>query len=163
MQTIKCYLYANLIEVQFWDSTIFSVRERIVYSRPVKVYQGIDNPLQVIVRNQEQKPINLTGYLLQLDIQDPQSSGSLQSFAVNITNYLKGQGSVTIPKDIVNALEQRFYKLTVKLIEDATNKERPAYIDDNYGALIDLEVLPGWYESTPLTLEGDEVIDAGTI
>ena len=163
MQTIKTYLYANLVEVQFWDPTIFSVRERIVYSRPVKIYQGIDNPLQVTVKNQDQKPINLTGYLLQLDIQDPQTSGSLQSIPVSITDFIKGQGTVTIPRDIVNSLEQRFYKLTVKLIEDATNKERPTYIDSNYGALLDLEVLPGWYESTPLTLESDEVIDAGTI
>jgi hypothetical protein len=36
-------------------------------------------------------------------------------------------------------------------------------MDDNFTAPLDLEVLPGWYESMPLTLDSDEVLDAGTI
>lgn len=163
MQTIKTYLYLNKIIVQFLDTTIFSVRNRVVYSRPITVYQGIDNPLQVVVNNQDQKAINTTGYLVQLDIQDPINLGSVESLAVTMTNPTRGQGTVTIPRDVVNALDQRFYKLTVKLITTATNKEQPLYIDDNYGAQLDLEVLPGWYESMPLTLDSTEVIDGGTI
>jgi hypothetical protein len=134
-----------------------------VYSRPITVYQGIDNPLQVVVNNQDQKTINTTGYLVQLDIQDPINLGSVESLAVTMTNPTKGQGTVTIPRDVVNALEQRFYKITIKLITVSTNKEQPLYIDDNYGAQLDLEVLPGWYESMPLTLNSVEVIDGGTI
>jgi len=163
MQTIKTYLYSNKIIVQFLDTTIFSVRNRVVYSRPITVYQGIDNPLQVVVNNQDQKAINTTGYLVQLDIQDPINLGSVESLAVTMTNPTRGQGTVTIPRDVVNAVDQRFYKLTVKLITTATNKEQPLYIDDNYGAQLDLEVLPGWYESMPLTLDSIEVIDGGTI
>lgn len=144
MQTIKTYLYSNKIIVQFLDTTIFTVRNRVVYSRPITVYQGIDNPLQVVVNNQDQKAINTTGYLVQLDIQDPVNLGSVESLAVTMTNPTRGQGVVTIPRDVVNALDQRFYKLTVKLITTATNKEQPLYIDDNYGAQLDLEVLPGW-------------------
>jgi hypothetical protein len=134
-----------------------------VYSRPITVYQGIDNPLQVVVNNQDQKTINTTGYLVQLDIQDPINLGSVESLAVTMTNPTKGQGTVTIPRDVVNALEQRFYKITIKLITVSTNKEQPLYIDDNYGAQLDLEVLPGWYESMPLTLNSVEVIDGGAI
>ncbi len=163
MQTIKSYLYPNKIIVQFLDPAIFTVRNRVVYSRPITVYQGIDNPLQVVVNNQDQKTINTTGYLVQLDIQDPINLGSVESLAVTMTNPTKGQGTVTIPRDVVNALEQRFYKITIKLITVSTNKEQPLYIDDNYGAQLDLEVLPGWYESMPLTLNSVEVIDGGTI
>jgi uncharacterized protein YukJ len=134
-----------------------------VYSRPITIYQGIDNPLQVVVKNQDQKSVNLTGYLVQLDIQDPLSEGSVESLAVTVTDEVKGQGTVTIPKAVVNALDQRIYKLTIKLIDQATNAERPLYTDDNFGAPIDLQVLPGWYESMPLTLDSDEVLDAGTI
>lgn len=163
MQTIKSYLYPNKIIVQFLDPAIFTVRNRVVYSRPITVYQGIDNPLQVVVNNQDQKTINTTGYLVQLDIQDPINLGSVESLAVTMTNPTKGQGTVTIPRDVVNALEQRFYKITIKLITVSTNKEQPLYIDDNYGAQLDLEVLPGWYESMPLTLNSVEVIDGGAI
>jgi hypothetical protein len=163
MQTINTYLYPNVIVVQFMDPSIFTVRNRVVYSRPIKIYQGIDNPLQVVVKNQDQKAVDTTGYLVQVDIQDPATFGSVESLAVTMITPTKGQGTVTIPKLTVNALDQRFYKLTVKLIKQTTNAEQPLYIDDNYGAMIDLEVLPGWYESSALTLDSDEVIDPGTI
>jgi hypothetical protein len=149
MQTIKTYLYSNVIEVQFLDPTIFTVRNRVVYSRTIKIYQGIDNPLQVLVKNQDQKAIDTTGYLVQIDIQDPSTQGSMESLAVTMIAPTKGQGTVTILRDVVNSLDQRIYKLNVKLIKISTNAEQPLYIDDNYGALIDLEVLPGWYESMP--------------
>jgi hypothetical protein len=163
MQTINTYLYPNIILAQFVDPTIFTTRNPIVYTRTIKIYQGIDNPLQVQVKNQDQKPIDTTGYLVQLDIQDIESRGSVESLAVTITNAAKGQGTVIIPRDVVNALDQRRYKLTIKLINQTTNKEQPLYVDDNYGAMADLEVLEGWYESMPLTLDSTEVIDGGTI
>jgi uncharacterized protein YukJ len=163
MQQIQSYLYPNIVMVQFLDPTIFSPRNRPVYSRPIKVYQGIDNPLQVVVKNQDQKPVNVTGYLVQLDIQDPLTKGSVESLAVTITNVTLGQGTVTIPRDVVNSLDQRLYKITIKLINQGTNAERPLYTDANFGAAVDLEVLPGWYESMPLQLDSDEVLDAGTI
>ncbi len=163
MQTINTYLYPNIILAQFVDPTIFTTRNPVVYTRTIKIYQGIDNPLQVQVRNQDQKPIDTTGYLVQLDIQDVEARGSVESLAVTMINAAKGQGTVTIPRDVVNALDQRRYKLNVKLINQTTNQEQPLYVDDNYGALADLEVLEGWYESMPLTLDSIEVLDGGTI
>jgi hypothetical protein len=164
MQQIQSYLYPNIVEVQFLDPSIFTTRNRIVYSRPIKIYQGIDNPLQIVVKNQDQKAINVTGYAVQVDIQDPLSQTSVESLAVTMTNAARGLGTVTVPRDIVNALEQRFYKIVVKIIHLSDNIERPLYTDSNYGAALDLEVLPGWYESMALpTFDNDEVIDAGTI
>lgn len=163
MQTINTYLYPNIIQAQFMDPAIFTTRNRVVYTRTIKIYQGIDNPLQVQIKNQDQKAINTTGYLVQVDIQDVDAEGSVESLAVTIVDAAKGLGTVTIPRAVVNALTQRRYKLTVKLITQSTNQEQPLYVDDNYGAMVDLEVLPGWYESMPLTLDSTEVIDGGTI
>jgi hypothetical protein len=146
---IQAYLYPNTIEAQIWDLSIFTPRNRVVYSRPVKIYQGIDNPMQVVVLNQDQKPVDLTGYLVQMDIQDPLNQVSAESIAVAFTDIAKGRGTFTIAKAVVNSLDQRFYKMTLKLIEQATNLERPMYIDANWTAPIDLEVLPGWYEISP--------------
>ena len=160
---IQAYLYSNIVRVQIWDPSIFSPRNRVVYSRPITIYQGIDNPLQVVVKNQDQKSVDLTGYLAQLDIQDPLNQSSVNSLAITITDYAKGLGTVTIPRAVVNVLDQRIYKITVKLINDTTNIERPLYIDDNFGASLDLEVLPAWYESVAVDTPPDEVIDGGTI
>jgi uncharacterized protein YukJ len=160
---IQAYLYANVVEVQIWDTSIFTPRNRVVYSRPITVYQGIDNPLQIVVKNQDQKSANLTGYTVQLDIQDPLTKGAVESLTITMTDITKGLGTVTIPKATVTALDQRKYKLSIKLIANATNDERPLYIDDNYGALLDLDVKPGWYEANPLNFSANAVIDVGTI
>jgi hypothetical protein len=145
MQTIKTYLYPNTAEVQILDSSIFSVRNRQVYSQTIKVYQGIDNAIQVLARNQDQKRVDLTGYDMQVDIQDPNNQITVQSYAVTWANIQLGQGTFTISANTVNALEQRFYKLTFRTISTADASQTPVYVDDNYGVPLDLQVLPAYH------------------
>lgn len=145
MITVKTYLYPNIAEVQVFDPLIFNVRNRVVYSRPIKVYQGIDNPIQVIVKNQDQKSVNLTGYIMQAAIQDPTNGVTVETYAVTFADITKGLANFTLDKATINTLEQRFYKLTFKTIKSSDNTEQPMYIDDNYGVPLDLEVLPAYY------------------
>jgi hypothetical protein len=165
MQTIKTYLYDQNVEVQILDTTIFTVRNRIVYSQPIKVYQGIDNPVQVIVKNQDQKKVNLTGYAMQADIQDPTNQVTVASYAVTWGNIMLGQGQVTFDRETINSLEQRFYKLTFKTINTSDDSEKPVYVDDNYGVPLDLQVLPGYINTTPSPPVAPEeiTVDGGTI
>lgn len=164
MQTIKTYLYPNTAEVQIIDPTVFATRNRIVYNRTIKVYQGIDNPIQVLVKNQDQKSYNLSGFALQADIQDPTNQVTVESFAVTFSNIALGQGSFTISKETVDSLEQRFYKVTFRTINQVTNAEQPVYVDDNYGVPLDLQVLPAYYSDfAPSPGVDNSVIDGGTI
>lgn len=164
MQTIEVFHYKNILNVQVIDPTIYSTRNRIVYSRTIKIYQGIDNPIHVVTKNQEQKPADLTGYDLQVDIQDPVNKQTVESFTVNFVTQNKGLGAFTIPADVVNALDQRHYELTVKLIDLATNNEAPLYIDDNYSIRLPLQVLSGYYSSSPVGTElTSGILDAGQI
>jgi hypothetical protein len=165
MQTIKAYLYPNTLEVQILDSSIYGARNRTVYSRPIKVYQGIDNPIQIIVRNQDQVSVNLTGYSVQVDIQDPTNQLTINSYAVVFTDITKGLGKIVIDKDTLDSLEQRFYKLTTKTIKTSDNSETPVYIDDNFGVPLDLQVLPAYYATTApaVTSTTDIVVDGGTL
>lgn len=164
MYEIQSYLYDNIILVQILDqATFLPPRNRTVYSRPIKVYQGIDNPLQIVVRDQQQKAASLSGYTMQMDIQDPFEKGAVESLAVTIDNAATGKCSVTIPKATTVALKQRMYYATLKLTNTTTNAERPLYMDDNFGAQLKIEVLPGWYESDPLNFNGNAVIDSGQI
>lgn len=162
MITVKAYIYPNTAEVQVFDPSIFSVRNRIVYSRPIKVYQGIDNPVQVIVRNQDQKAVNLTGYTVQASVQDPTNEVTIESYAVTFANIATGQGAFTLDKGTINTLENRFYKLTFKTVKTSDNTEAPVYIDDNYGAPLDLEILPAYW-SEAASEQTEVVIDGGTI
>jgi len=167
MITVKTYLYPNLVEVQVFDPTIFTTRNRQVYSRPIKIYQGIDNPIQVVVLNQDQKKVDLTGYAVQADIQDSTNQITVASYAITWANIALGQGNFTIDLNTVNSLEQRFYKLTFRRIADADGEgvaESPLYVNDNYGVPLDLEVLPAYYSDTaPLPGVDYSVIDGGTI
>lgn len=147
MQTIKTYLYPNTAEIQILDTSVFTVRNRQVYSQTIKVYQGIDNPIQVLAKNQDQKRVNLTGYSMQVDIQDPTNQTTVETFTVNWANIQLGQGTFTISANTVNNLEQRFYKLTFRTISDSDSSEKPVYIDDNYGVPLDLQVLPAYYNN----------------
>jgi len=146
------------------DPSIFTVRNRQVYSRPIKVYQGIDNPIQVVIKNQEQRKVDLTGYVVQADIQDPVNQVTVESMAVTWGNIQQGLGTFTIQSDVINQLEQRFYKLTFKVINLDGNAEKPLFIDDNYGVPLDLEVLPAYYSSAqPSPLVSNSVLDGGLL
>ena len=164
MQQIQSYLYPNTLVVQFQDPAIFAPRNRIVYSRPITVYQGIDNPIQVVVKNQDQKAVNLTGYSLQIDIQDPVNHLTAYSFSVTFTDITKGQGTILIDKDTVNSLDQRIYKLTMRTISDDDASERPLYIDDNFGVPLDLDVREAYYATTEgFNAYNEGIFDSGNL
>lgn len=165
MQTIEAFFYKNILEIQVIDPAIFSTRNRIVYSRTIKIYQGIDNPIHIVTKNQDQKSVDLTGYDVQVDIQDPENALTVNTFTVDFITQNKGLGVFTIPKAVVNALDQRYYEFTVKLIHLSDNKETPLYIDDNYSAGLPVQVLSAYYDNTPVLPVNivDGVVDAGEL
>ena len=165
MITVKAYIYPNTAEVQIFDPTIFTNRNRKMYSRPIKVYQGIDNPIQVIVQNQDQKPVDLTGSSVTASIQDPTNQVTIKSYSVTWANIQLGQGNFTFDANTVNTLENRFYKLAFSTTNTGSDQTTPVYIDDNYGVPLDLEVLPAYYgtsytppsEGTTYSLDGGSI------
>ena len=166
MITVKAYIYPNTAEVQVFDPTIFTTRNRQVYSRPIKVYQGVDNPIQVIIRNQDQKSVDLSAYTVGAQIQDPTNQVTVNAYAVTFTqgNVQLGQGNFTLDNTTVSSLENRFYKLTFTLTKTSDNTSSPLYIDDNYGVPLDLEILPAYYsESAPPPETTTYTFDGGTI
>ena len=144
MQTLKAYLYPIIVEVQIPDSAIAKLRKRTVYAHPIKIYKGIDNPIQILVRNQDNKPINLTGYTMEVDVRDIEEENSVLSYSMTYTNREKGEGYIVLSEEDLSTLEKRRYKLAVKRVNDDDGTEIPAYTDANYGLLLDLEVLPGF-------------------
>lgn len=166
MQVIQSYLYDNKVAVQFLDPTITSVRNRVVYSRPIKVYKGIDNPLRIVILNQDQKPYDTTGYNVVMGIQNSEAQTTVASFTVEMNEDDATVGTVTIDRDTMDILTKRHYKLTFKATNTDTNVDRPMYIDDNWGVPLDLEVLPAYWSTTSTPSEsdgGDGSVDLGTL
>jgi hypothetical protein len=164
MQTIDIFWYKNILEVQVQDPAIFTTRNRIVYSRPIKIYQGIDNPIHIVAKNQDQKPVDFTGYVMTIEIQDPENEITVASYSVNFVTITKGLGTFVIPRDTVNALDQRHYQLTARLINSATNAENPLYIDDNYSVAVPLQVLSAYYSTDPVSPTlAEGIVDLGPL
>jgi hypothetical protein len=143
-----------------------------VYSRPIKVYQGIDNPIQVILKNQDQKKVDISNgvsttvpaYYVEAAIQDPVNKLTVVKYDVDFTDYTSGNGTFTIEKTVLDNLEQRLYKLTFSIENVDTGAKKPLYIDDNYGVPLDLFVLPAyWSDQAPAPTVSESVIDGGTI
>ena len=160
MPTITSYLAIQKMPVEVLDysAPTLKTRNRVVYSRPIKVYQGIDNPIQLVVKNQDQKPVNLTGYTVQVDIQDPINQVTAYS------NLTIGTTTLLFAANVVNSLDQRFYKITTRLINNTNSTQAPMYVDDNFGVPLDLEVLPAYYASSTTVVNlGETIIDPGLL
>ena len=170
MPTLTSYLAIQQMPVELLDYSvpIIKTRNRPVYQRPIKVYQGIDNSIQLVVKNQDQKPVNLTGYTVQIDIQDPLNQVTAYSFSANsngsYSNLTIGTTTVLFAANVVNSLDQRFYKLTTRIINNANMTQMPLYSDSDFGVPLDLEVLPAYYSSsTTIVNLGETVIDPGLL
>jgi hypothetical protein len=170
MPTITSYLAIQKIPVEVLDYSDPTIkpRNRPVYARPIKIYQGIDNPIQIKVLNQDQKPVNLNGYTVQVDIQDPVNQVTAYSFAANgasqYSNLTIGTTTILFTANVVNSLDQRFYKVTTRVINNADNTQAPLYADASFGVPIDLEVLPAYYSSTTTVFNvAETVIDPGLL
>lgn len=165
MTIITTYLYPKIITVHFYDSTIYKVRYNKVYAEPIVIHQGIDNPILVRVRNQDQKPVNMLGCIVQVDIQNPESKLTEYSFGLEFTEQDKGQGRFIITREQADTLKLRTYKLTFRHITLLTNVEQPLYTNHNFEVPIDLIVKPAYY-SDMLPQEGETgdilTIDSGT-
>jgi len=58
MRKISSYLYSNRIEL-LADLAGFSVENRTVYQRTVKIYKGVDNVLEFDIKNADQKRLDI--------------------------------------------------------------------------------------------------------
>lgn len=164
MTTIQTYLYDNRVEVLFWDPAIFTTRTREVYARTVKLYQGVDNPIQFVGKNQDQKPINFTGYTVQAYLQDIIEQVTVAIIPVIWTDITKGRGSFVFNRTLVNSLKYRRYQLTFKTTDSVTNIERPMYGDHDYTVPIEVQVEDIFFSSSlPTVQQGGIIIDGGTI
>lgn len=162
MSVITSYLYANKITVQILDSDpTIKTRNRVVYNRPIEVYQGSDNEIKINFKNQDQKKADIssysiTGYL----IDSVYTEGNIVSnLSVTVTNASIGTATVTLSEDLLASLEENVYKLAFKGVKDGV--ENPLYSDDNYGLYTEINVRKGFPQYA--TVSTDLILDLGAV
>lgn len=146
MQQINSYIYDNTILVQVATDPEIEQRNRVVYTRTITCYKGVDNVLKVKVQNQDQKPYNITSTPLVFSvIDDYVTSNANVIFQCNVvvSNANAGIGTITIPVQNINGFDRDQYIYSVYYTSG--NIQLPAYVDDNWGAQGQMVVVGSTY------------------
>lgn len=145
MPTITSYLYDNKITIQILvDDPTIKTRNKVVYNRTVDVYKGVDNPITIQFKNQDQKPVNISSYNITGYLVDIVNSDVISNVAVTVSNATIGTASVTLTEELIGNLELTRYKLAFKAVNTVTSVERPIYSDDNYGLYQEINIKEGF-------------------
>lgn len=148
------YLYPNKVEV-FTDSLDPAVSERYrkVYNRNLKLYRGVDNKIDIIVKNCDQKPISVENFhlvfnLVTRDTQRLVIKKDLVLVPDGDTAKEKGRANVILTREEVLDLESGYYQYSVLIEEREYDDDgkyivlssKPTYIDTQFGVYAILEI-----------------------
>ena len=149
MQKISSYLYSNRIEViadVALDPTTCPVEWKIVYQKPIKIYKGVDNVLELEVKNGDQKRVDIFGKTVKFVIMD-QTSREVETYNATVvddgsTDCVKGVARITIPEADLANLDPQHLKFTSYIL-NADNTKTLLYGDTKYGAQGFIDLLDG--------------------
>jgi hypothetical protein len=149
MQKISSYLYPNRIQLLTNlddESNNNQVEWRIVYQRTIKIYKGIDNVLEVDVKNNDQKRISLLGKQIYMVMFDQANNEVNRYLATNLEDDSSqtGRGLARIhilSMDLVNLIPQSFN--FVVYMQNGDSALEILYGDSKYGARGTIDLLNG--------------------
>ena len=146
MQLNSVYLYPNKVDVFTNLGEWTTGRYRKVYQRNFKVYRGVDNRLDLQVRNADEKAKDITGNTLVFTLIERETQKLVLQRncepvpeALNDSTTRITRGYVTITEQDLLLLDKGFYSFSVHLLDNAGVKT-PLYSDSQFGVIGTLEV-----------------------
>ena len=150
MQLISVYLYPNKIDVFTNASTAWKTeRYRRVYNRNIKIYRGVDNRIDIQVRNSDEKAADTTGSTLVFNLVERESQTIVAQKDCVIVDASKGKLYAVLTESEMLDIEQGFYQYSLYREQRTVNgidtylvtSRTPLYIDSQYDTLANIEVL----------------------
>jgi hypothetical protein len=149
MQKISSYLYPNRIEVianVALDPATCPVEWKIVYQKPIKIYKGVDNVIELEVKNADQKRLDIFGKSVKFVLMD-QASREIETYNATVvddgsTACVKGVARITVPEADLNGLDPQHLKFTSYIL-NGDNTKTLLYGDSKYGAQGFIDLLDG--------------------
>ena len=131
MERTNAYYYPNLIEVQCNPDPLITARHKIMYQRKIKLYKGVQNLVQFLFKNADQKPVNVTGWTITFNMMSDYEGILALSKPATVVNAIGGLVTVSVSEfDLIDLVNNRYsYALTVT---DPNGIEQVVYSDDNY-------------------------------
>ena len=137
------YLVEQVHSVVYSPSGSTPNRNMTMYARNLKVYKGADNPIVIEIKNNDQKPVDITGKTFVFNVLDQDERKTLISRTGTTVNASKGKVKFTISEsDLLNVSGQF---LNYSILETTTGTRGAVFVDDQYGALGNIEVIDGPY------------------
>jgi len=149
MQFNPVYLYVNKLDVFTTPADTWSTeRYRRVYNRNLKIFRGVDNRIDIQVRNSDQKASNIVGSTLVFNLvsQDTKDLILQKDFAA--MDLATGKVTVIITADDLLDLDTGFYnysiikevRSTVDSTDYTVTSKMPLYMDSQYSTVGTLEI-----------------------
>jgi hypothetical protein len=154
MQLIPVYLYPNKIDV-FTNSVSDWKTERFrqVYQRNLKIYRGVDNRIDIQVKNLDQKPYDITGFVVLLNIVEPETQELLLQKECEIKSLDQGKIYALLSADDLLLINPGYYQYSLiketRSSVDSTDyivlAREAMYLDSQYGTTGTIEVYGNIY------------------
>ena len=141
MQLIPVYLYPNKVDVYTNVPTSWTTeRYRNVYNRNVKLFRGLDNRVDVQVRNSDEKALDVTGYNVFFNFVRHGDQSLVFTRQCTVVDATKGRYYVNITKEDLYNLNNGFYQYSIHRADPSGNTT-VMYVDSQYGAVANIEVV----------------------
>jgi len=150
MQFNPVYLYSNKIDVftnplGSWTTE----RYRRVYNRNLKIYRGVDNRIDIQVRNSDQKASNITGSTLVFNLVTRETKDLIFQKDFSAMDLITGKVTVILTEHELLDIDSGFYDYSiikeVRETVDSTDYKVTSriamYMDSQYDTLGTIEVL----------------------
>jgi hypothetical protein len=94
MQKVQSYLYPNRV-ILLADLAGFTVENKVVYAKTIKIYQGVDNVIEFDIQNVDQKRLDLTTLSnLKVNIMDAGGKALVNSpYSMNLVTSATATGA----------------------------------------------------------------------
>jgi len=152
MQSISVYLYPNKVDVfTNLHSDWLQERYRRVYNRTVKIYRGVNNRVDLQVKNSDEKAVSIVGYHFVFNLINPETQKLIVSkdcSDINDSSPNRGRLYATLTEAELSNIEPGMYQYTVvretrQPLDDgnySVTQRDPLYIDSQYGSHAVIEI-----------------------
>lgn len=144
MQKLNGYLETQYLNVLYNPNTAISNRSRIVYARPLKLYRGILNTLQLRLLNVDQKPVDITGKTFAMNIIDQSTHLVIKSKTGVVSNAIRGYVDFELVDSDLRNTDAGYYIYSVHELKSDGSKT-VVYSSDNYDADGELRIYDSPY------------------
>ena len=156
MQSTTLYLYNQTVNVFADTDSKNTYWEYDMFNLPIKIYKGIDNKVQLLVKNNDQQPINLTGSNITFNVLDANNGQINFTKSGNVKDARRGIAEVLLTESEIDSFDGKYLRYSTTIVRNEINGEELMFVDAgvNAGGTIELihDVYPTFITSITINV-----------